>query len=79
MKKSKQKSSDLPVLMSRIRMIGEDLLPFPEIEKLNLPKGAFHIFMTVANPDDWPETMKPLRDWIEENVPPEYWAEFEEE
>lgn len=77
MKKPKKKPSDLPVLMPRMQMIGEGLMPFEEMEKLNLPKEALTIFMTVANPDDWPEAMKPLRHWIEENVPPEYWADFE--
>jgi len=60
-------------------MLGEEQIPGEVLDKMNLPPGSLDIFLTVADPDQWPASMQPLRKWIEENVPPEYWAEFEEE
>lgn len=72
-----QRLSDSPMLMSRVRMIGEDQVP-DEVLQTMLPEGGLEIFMTVADPDQWPASMQPFRNWIEQNVPPEYWAEFED-
>jgi len=49
-----------------------------EVLQTMLPEGGLEIFMTVADPDQWPASMQPFRNWIEQNVPPEYWAEFED-
>ena len=58
-------------------MIGEDQVP-DEVLQTMLPEGGLEIFMTVADPDQWPASMRPFRNWIEQNVQPEYWAEFED-
>ena len=73
-----QKSSG-SVILSRVAMLGEELIPGEVLDQMNLPNGSLDIFLTVPDPDQWPAEMQPLRQWIEENVPPEYWAEFEDD
>ncbi|MCQ1549156.1 MAG: hypothetical protein NOF05_10100 [Candidatus Accumulibacter phosphatis] len=72
-----QRLSNLPILISRARMLGEDQIPDEVLQKM-LPNGGLDIFMKVEDPDQWPASMQPFRNWIEQNVPPEYWAEFED-
>lgn len=74
-----RKSSDSSIILRRAQMLGEDQIPEEVWDSLVSSPEEKMIFLTVADPDRWPEAMRPLRKWIEDNVPPEYWAEFEEE
>jgi hypothetical protein len=82
---AKQKSSASPdspeVLLPRMRMLFEDenLIPDKVLQQFLKTPQERHIFLTVADPDQWPASMQPFRKWIENNVPPEYWAESEDE
>ena len=67
------------VILARVAMLGKELIPLEVFEKLAPTNQHLDIFLTVADPDQWPPEMQPLRHWIEENVPPEYWAAFEDE
>ena len=73
----KPKPSDSAIILGRVAMLGEDYIPDEVWERfIKLPEDKM-TFLTVADPDQWPHHMQGLRTWIEENVPPQYWAEME--
>ena len=75
---TKPKSSHGTIILTRVRMLGEEFIP-PEVwNSLVKTPQEETTFLTVADPDQWPQTMQQLREWIENNVPPELWAEMEE-
>ena len=70
---TKSKSSD--ILIPRLRMAGEGLIPQEIWNKYLVPKSRLLAFLEIPDPDQWPPEMQGLKTWIEENIPPEYWAD----
>ncbi len=45
----------------------------PREIRTNMTKRMVQIFLTVRNPNDWPNEMQPLRRWLEDNSGSHYW------
>ena len=46
-------------------MLGEDQIPDEVLENMLSPQQVY-IFLTVEDPDQWPQEMKPFREWVEQ-------------